>query len=414
MDADAEAVVRAKFEALAGVLNEVQTRLWAAAEARSYGHGGVVLVARATGLARGTIATGLRDLDDPAHRTQLAAGRVRRPGGGRKTLTTTQPGLAAALEDLVAPATRGDPESPLRWTSKSTTKLAAELRAAGFDVSASTVGTLLKAEDYSLQAPRKTLEGGDHPDRDAQFHHIADVTRQMQAAGQPVVSVDCKKKELIGAFTNGGREWQPKGHPQGVNVYDFVSDARFKANPYGVYDVTRNEGWVSVGIDHDTAEFAVQTLRQWWRRMGRARYADATELYITADGGGSNGARNRLWKQELQRFADATGLTIRVSHLPPGTSKWNKIEHRLFSQITLNWRGRPLTTLETIVSLIANTTTQTGLRVRAALDTRTYPTGRKVTTAQMKALALAKDDFHGEWNYTFTPRTKPRIQDRNA
>jgi hypothetical protein len=406
VETDPETLVRTKFELLSPTMNEVQTRLWAAAEARAFGHGGQACVARATGLSLATIAAGLRDLADSEHRAQVAAGRVRRAGGGRKALTETQPELAAALERLVAPATRGDPMSPLRWTSKSTAKLATELCAEGFQISADTVGALLKAQDYSLQAPRKTLEGGEHPDRDAQFQQIAERTRAMQAAGQPVISVDCKKKELIGTFTNGGREWQPAGHPETVNVYDFISDALYKAIPYGVYDVTRNEGWVSVGIDHDTAEFAVSTIRQWWRAMGQPRYPDATALYITADGGGSNGARNRLWKHELQTFADATGLTIHVSHLPPGTSKWNKIEHRLFGQITLNWRGRPLTTLETVVSLIANTTTETGLKVRAAVDDKRYAVGRKITDAEFEALALFHEDFHGDWNYTITPRKK--------
>jgi hypothetical protein len=403
---DLEALVRTKFELLSPTMNEVQTRLWAAAEARALGHGGQACVARATGLSLMTIATGLRDLVDPEHRTHIVAGHVRRAGAGRKALTETQPELAAALESLVAPATRGDPMSPLRWTSKSTTKLAAELRTQGFQISADTVGALLKAQGYSLQALRKTLEGGDRPDRDAQFQQIAECTRVMQATGQPVISVDCKKKELVGTFTNSGREWQPAGHPESVNVYDFVSDALYKAIPYGVYDVTRNEGWVSVGIDHDTAEFAVSTIRQWWRTMGQSRYLDATALYITADGGGSNGARNRLWKHELQAFADATGLTIHVSHLPPGTSKWNKIEHRLFSQITLNWRGRPLTTLETVVSLIANTTTDTGLKVRAAVDDKRYAVGRKITDAEFETLALCRKDFHGDWNYTIIPRKR--------
>jgi len=294
--------------------------------------------------------------------------------------------------------------SPLLWSSKSTEKLAAELCMKGFTIDADTVGTILKAQGYSLQALHKTLEGGSHPDRDAQFQHIAAEVSLFQAAGQPVISVDCKKKELVGNFKNAGREWQPKGHPDTVNVYDFASDALFKAIPYGVYDVTRNEGWVCVGIDHETAEFAVATIRQWWRQMGRARYRGATELYITADGGGSNGARNRLWKRELQALADTTGLTIHVSHLPPGTSKWNKIEHRLFSQITLNWRGKPLTTLEAVVGLIGSTTTQTGLTVRAVADQRSYPTGRKVTKAEMEALAITRSDFHGDWNYLFAPR----------
>lgn len=403
---DLEAVIRSKFEALAPVLNEATKRLWAAAEAQALGRGGVTAVARATGLARNTVTAGLRELEDPARRTALAQGRVRRVGAGPKPLTATHPELAEALERLVAPATRGDPMSPLRWSSKSTGKLAAELNAEGFPVSADTVGRMLVAAGYSLQATRKTLEGGDHPDRDAQFQHIAAQTRAFQADEQPVISVDCKKKELVGEFKNGGREWQPAGHPEAVNVYDFIDDALFKVNPYGIYDVTRNEGWVSVGIDHDTAEFAVSTIRQWWRRMGQARYKAAERLYITADGGGSNGSRNRLWKYELQRLADDTGLEIHVSHLPPGTSKWNKIEHRLFSQITLNWRGRPLSTLEAVVGLIANTTTKTGLKVKAAADQRVYRTGIKVSDDAIKAVNLAKGNFLGDWNYVIAPRAK--------
>lgn len=406
MESDAEAVIRVKYESLAPAMNEAETRLWAAAEARALGHGGVTAVSRATGLSRRTIHTGLRELDDPTHRARLASGRVRRPGGGRKPLTTTQPELGPALDRLVAPATRGDPMSPLRWTSKSTEKLAAELNAQGFKVGADTVGTLLKAQGYSLQSTRKTREGGDHPDRDAQFQHIASEVARMQAGGQPVISVDCKKKELIGAFKNAGREWQPVATPEAVNVYDFPDMADGKAIPYGVYDVTRNEGWVSVGIDHDTAEFAVSTIRQWWRRMGQSHYQDATSLYVTADGGGSNGARNRLWKSELQRLADDTGMTIHVSHLPPGTSKWNKIEHRLFGQITTNWRGKPLVTLEAVVALIANTTTKTGLKVRAAADQKSYPTGKRITDDEMEALAITRGDFHGDWNYVITPRVK--------
>lgn len=405
-----EVRVRVKFSSLASAMNEAMTRLWAAAEARSLGHGGIACVARATGLNRDTIAAGVRELDDPEHQARLAAGRVRRPGAGRKAITETLPGVTEALEALVDPATRGDPMSPLRWSSKSTEKLALELTEQGFPITADTVGTMLKAQDYSLQAPRKTLEGGDHPDRDEQFQHIAARTNAFQAAGQPVISVDCKKKELVGEFKNGGQEWQPKGQPEAVNVYDFASDALFKAIPYGVYDVTRNEGWVSVGIDHDTAEFAVGTMRQWWRRMGQRRYPEATQLYVTADGGGSNGSRNRLWKRELQELADDTGLTIEVSHLPPGTSKWNKIEHRLFGQITMNWRGKPLVTLETVVSLIAATTTTTGLKVKAAADQKTYRTGIKVTDEEMAALNLVRNDLHGNWNYTIKPRVKSTAQ----
>ncbi len=406
MIAEDDTLIAGKFRVLADTLSEAQTRLWAAVEARSLGRGGVSAVARATGLSRTTITAGMRELDDPAHHARLATGRVRRAGAGRKPITQTQPQLAEALERLVAPATRGDPMSSLRWSSKSTTKLAAELKSQGFTVDASTVADLLKAQGYSLQSTRKTLEGGDHPDRDAQFQHIAAQVAAFQKADQPVVSVDCKKKELVGEFKNAGHEWQPKGHPEAVNVYDFIDDALFKAIPYGVYDVTRNEGWVSVGIDHDTAEFAVATIRQWWRRMGRTRYRHATALYVTADGGGSNGARNRLWKQELQRLADDTGLTIHISHLPPGTSKWNKIEHRLFGQITLNWRGKPLRSLEAVVGLIAATSTRTGLKVRAAADQKRYKTGRKISDAEMKALALIKDDFHGDWNYILKPRAK--------
>ncbi|MBP6833889.1 MAG: ISAzo13 family transposase [Deltaproteobacteria bacterium] len=402
----AEELIQEKYGSLAPAFNEAALRLWAATEARALGHGGIATVARATGLSRNTVMAGLRELDDPTHRDRLASGRVRRPGAGRKPLTTLQPDLGGALDRLVSPATRGDPMSPLRWTSKSPEKLAVELKAEGFKVGADTVASLLKAQGYSLQGTRKTKEGGDHPDRDAQFRHIATEVTRMQAAEQPVISVDCKKKELIGEFKNAGREWQPVGQPEAVNVYDFPDMADGKAIPYGVYDVTRNEGWVSVGIDHDTAEFAVGTIRQWWRRMGKPRYQGATSLLVTADGGGSNGTRNRLWKSELQRLADDTGLTIHVSHLPPGTSKWNKIEHRLFGQITTNWRGKPLVTLEAVVGLIANTTTKTGLKVRAAADQKSYPTGRKVTDEEMAALALTRSDFHGEWNYSITPRVK--------
>ena len=406
METDPEALVRGRFELLSPTMTEATTRLWAAAEARALGRGGVALVTRATGVSRNRILSGLRELEDPDLRAHLEAGRVRRPGGGRKPLTETQPALPEALDRLVSPVTRGDPMSPLRWSSKSTEKLAAALRAEGFRVSADTVGEMLTAQGYSLQATRKTLEGGDHPDRDAQFQHIASEVTRMQADGHPVISVDCKKKELIGPFKNAGREWQLAGKPEAVNVYDFPDMADGKAIPYGVYDVTRNEGWVSVGIDHDTAEFAVSTIRQWWRRMGRPQYKGATALYVTADGGGSNGARNRLWKSELQRLADDTGLTIHVSHLPPGTSKWNKIEHRLFGQITTNWRGKPLVTLEAVVALIANTTTKTGLKVRAAADQKRYPTGKKITDTEMGALALTRSDFHGEWNYSFTSRKR--------
>ena len=401
-----EEALRTRFEALTPTMTEAELRRWAAAEARSLGGGGITLVSEITGLSRPRITRGIAELDDPEHTALVAAGGVRRPGAGRPRATTAQPKLAEALDKLVSPATRGDPETPLRWTSKSTEHLAAALRTQGFSVSADTVGALLKAQNYSLQAPRKTLEGGDHADRDAQFQFIASRTVTFQTAGQPVISVDCKKKELVGEFKNGGREWQPKGQPVPVNVYDFIDDALFKVNPYGIYDVARNEAWVSVGINHDTAEFAVSSIRQWWRRMGQRRYPEATRLYVTADGGGSNGSRNRLWKRELQRLADDTGLEIEVSHLPPGTSKWNKIEHRLFSQITLNWRGKPLSTLETVVSLIGATKTSTGLKVKAAADQKTYPTGIKVSDEEIEALNLARNEFHGEWNYVIKPRKK--------
>jgi hypothetical protein len=405
VNAEQEEILRTKYQALRPVLNEATARLWSAVEASALGRGGIALVARATGLARNTIVAGLRDLNDSERVEAVARGEVRRAGGGAKALTEQQPGLVEALDGLVSPATRGDPMSPLRWTSKSTEHLAAALREQGFRVSADTVGRLLAAQGYSLQAPRKTIEGGDHPDRDAQFQHIAAKTRDFQDQGQPVISVDCKKKELVGEFKNGGREWQPKGHPTPVNVYDFVSDALFKAIPYGVYDVTRNEGWVSVGVTHDTAEFAANTIRLWWRTMGQRPYKDATKLYITADGGGSNSSRSRLWKQELQHLANVTGLEIHVSHLPPGTSKWNKIEHRLFSQITMNWRGRPLATLETVVSLIGSTTTATGLRVKAIADPKEYQTGRRVSNAAFKRLGVEKEEFHGDWNYVIRPTT---------
>ena len=406
MTDDIEIQVQAKFALLSPTMRESDARLWAAAEARVLGHGGISLVSRATGMSRNTVLAGLRDLDDPARVAHLAAGRIRRPGAGPKPRTETYPEMLAALDRLVSPVTRGDPMSELRWSSKSMAKLAHELNEQGFPVGPDTVGTLLKAQGYSLQGTHKTMEGGDHPDRDQQFQHIATETQRMQADEQPVISVDCKKKELVGDFKNAGREWQPEGHPEAVNVYDFVDDALFKAIPYGVYDVTRNEGWVSVGVDHDTAEFAVHTIRQWWQRMGKKRYEDATELYIVADGGGSNGSRNRLWKHEVQRLADDTGLTIHVSHLPPGTSKWNKIEHRMFGQITLNWRGKPLTTLEVVVGLIGHTTTLTGLTIRAVADQKLYPTGIKVTDQQVKRLAITRDEFHGEWNYSFEPRRK--------
>ena len=393
-----------KYTSLAPVLGERARRLWAATEARAIGRGGISRVAEATGLSRITIRAGLNELRATPGGDGDLVGRVRRPGGGRKPLTEHDPELLGALEALVDPVTRGDPMSPLRWTCKSADKLAAELTASGHPASERTVSRLLHVLGYSLQSNRKTIEGKDHPDRDAQFRHINRRVKAFQRRGQPVVSVDTKKKELIGRFRNGGREWRPKRHPEEVKVHDFVEKGLGKAIPYGVYDPTDNTGWVSVGIDHDTAEFAVETLRRWWRRMGSRVYPGATELLITADGGGSNGTRCRLWKLELQGLADEIGLRISVCHFPPGTSKWNKIEHRMFCHITENWRGRPLVSREVVVNLIGHTTTKQGLSIRSELDTNSYPPGRKVTAEQMESLCIRRGKFHGEWNYTILPR----------
>ncbi len=399
------AQLKEKYERLQPLLNERQRRLWAAAEALTWGQGGITRLAEATGLSRMTIRAGIRELrQHEQHPEQmLEPERVRRRGGGRRPLTATDPTLVRDLERLVDPVTRGDPRSPLRWTCKSTAKLAAALQSQGHRVGARKVAQLLHALDYHLQAPRKTREGRRHPDRDAQFQYIASQTEAFQRRGQPVVSVDAKKKELVGDFQPKGREWRPAYQPEEVRVHDFADKTLGKAIPYGVYDVTQDAGWVSVGIDHDTAEFAVAALRQWWQQLGQPRYPRAKELLVVADGGGSNGSRNRLWKWALQRFADATGLRVTVCHFPPGTSKWNKIEHRLFCYISPNWRGRPLTSLQVIVSLIGTTTTQTGLTVRAALDTNAYPIGVKVTKEQYASINLQRADFHGDWNYTITP-----------
>ncbi len=401
--------LRESFLRIRPFLDERGCRAWAANESFQLGRGGLKLVAEATGLARSTIIDGRRELRGEAAPAlapppPAPAGRVRRPGAGRKRRTEQDGELLGALEALVDPLARGDPECPLRWTTKSTYKLAATLRAQGHPVSPSTVGRLLKERQYSLQGTQKVREGTAHPDRDAQFEYINTQAQAFQAAGQPVVSVDTKKKELVGDFANKGREWQAVGCPEPVRVHDFVERTLGKAIPYGVYDLAANEGWVSVGTDHDTAEFAVATLRCWWEQMGRARYPRATALLITADGGGSNGSRVRLWKVALQAWADHAGLTIHVCHFPPGTSKWNKIEHRMFSQITKNWRGRPLESLEVIVELIANTRTETGLTIRAALDEGRYETGKVVTDAELAAVSLEPECFHGEWNYTIHPR----------
>lgn len=402
------AVLSDKFAAVRATLTERGLRLWAAAEARSLGHGGIKMLARITGLGRETIARGIRELSSAAigdAGPALAPHASRRKGGGRKKLTVKDPALLADLNHLVDPATRGHPESPLLWTSKSTAKLAAELRAMGHQISERSVATLLKELGYSLQAMRKTKEGGNHVERDAQFGHIAAMVREFQSRGQPVVSVDAKKKELVGTFANKGREWQPKGRPEEANVYDFIDKELGKVTPYGVYDLSHNIGWVSVGIDHDTAEFAVETLRRWWREMGEALYPEATRLLVTADGGGSNGSRVRLWKVALQELARETGLEISVCHFPPGTSKWNKIEHRMFSFISLNWRGRALATRQIIVNLIGETTTKAGLKIQAALDEGRYPTGRKVADKEMAALNLRRETFQPNWNYSLAPKS---------
>ena len=386
-------------------MDERMRRQWAASEASALGWGGVTAVSLATGLARETIVAGCRELEHRrAHPAEAVAMRIRRPGGGRKPLTETDPGLQQALDALVDPATRGHPESPLRWTCKSTSKLAEELQHQGHAVSDRTVAHLLKPAGYSLQADRKTREGASHPDRNAQFEYINRRVIACQKRDQPVVSVDTKKKELVGEFKNGGEEWQPKGEPVEVNVHDFPDKELGKAIPYGVYDLASNEGWVSVGIDHDTAQFAVTSIGRWWQEMGSRRFPRASELMIPANGGGSNGSRNRLWKWALQGLTNDLGLALRVCHFPPGTSKWNKIEHRLFCLITKNWRGRPLTGDEVIVNLIASTTTRTGLTVRAALDTNEYETGIKISDEQLATVNLTPAKFHKDWNYTIRPK----------
>jgi transposase len=402
---DKEAIItqiRKRYTLAAGTLDERGRRTLAASEALAVGWGGISLVARATGLSRATIGLGVKELRGTV--PGAAPGRVRRAGGGRKRIVAKDPTVLTDLERLVEPTARGDPQSPLRWTCKGVRTLAAALGQVGHRVSHQWVAAALEELGYSLQANRKTREGGDHPDRDAQFAHINSTAEAFLAAGEPVISVDAKKKELVGDFKNGGREWRPKGEPEAVRVYDFKIPELGRVTPYGVYDLAANAGWVSVGIDHDTAAFAVATIRRWWEHSGRTRYPAATRLLITADGGGSNGARTRLWKRELQRLADDTGLALTVGHFPPGTSKWNKIEHRLFSYITQNWRGQPLVSYAVILSLIAGATTRTGLSVQSELDTGSYPAGLKVSDAEMAALRLERDLFHGEWNYTILPR----------
>ena len=395
-----EATIVAKYAAVTPVLDERSRRVWAATESLAIGYGDDALVSAATGLARRTIQMGRQELACGGPSTD----RVRRAGAGRPNLEHTQPGLRDALEALVDPLTRGDPTSPLRWTCKSRAKLAAALTAQGWQVSSTTVGRLLNRLGYRLQSPRKRHEGTTHPDRNAQFEYLNATADCFLEHHQPVISVDTKQKELVGNFKNGGREWQPTGSPEEVRVHDFPADSCGKAIPYGVYDMARNEAWVSVGQDHDTPAFAVASIRHWWESLGQRAYPQATDLFITADAGGSNGYRCRAWKMELQQFADETRLAIHVSHLPPGTSKWNKIEHRLFCHITENWRGTPLRTFETIVDRIGNTRTTTGLHVHARLDPGQYPTGAKVRKSQMDELALIPDSFHGEWNYSLLPR----------
>jgi transposase len=400
-----EATIKERYARVAGTLDERGRRAVAASEALALGWGGIAAVARATGLSRDSIRLGIQELRGTV--PSAAPGRIRRPGGGRKKTVDTDPSVLTDLERLVEPVTRGDPESPLRWTCKSVRKLAAALRERGHRVSHQWVAQALQDLGYSLQANRKTREGEGHPDRDAQFAHINATAEAFLGAGEPVISVDTKKKELVGDFKNGGREWQPHGQPEEVRVHDFPLPELGRVSPYGVYDLARDEGWVNVGIDHDTAAFAVESIRRWWRQTGRERYERARRFLITADGGGSNGSRSRLWKRELQGLADETGLAITVCHFPPGTSKWNKIEHRLFAFISQNWRGRPLVSYAVILSLIAATTTTSGLTVTSYLDTNRYPTGIKVSDEEMAALRIEQDAFHGEWNYTILPRTTP-------
>jgi hypothetical protein len=399
-NAELETIIAVKYCAVVDAFDERGRRLWAAAESNAIGYGGDALVSDATGLSRITIRAG---------REQIQSGRalghrLRAEGGGRASIEQSQAGLIAALERLVDPLTRGDPTSPLRWTCKSRAKLTAALNKDGWRVSSTTVGRRLNELGYRMQSVRKTREGMTHPDRNAQFEHINATADEFLQCAQPVISVDTKKKELVGDFKNNGREWQPQNTPEKSLVHDFPQDATGKAIPYGVYDMGHNEAWVNVGRDHDTPAFAVASIRRWWSAMGKVRYPDAQALYITADAGGSNGYRSRVWKHALQKFADDINLQVRVSHFPPGTSKWNKIEHRLFCHITGNWRGKPLRTFETIVDLIGNTRTAAGLRVKAKLDKRKYPTGVVTTNAEMDALSLHRHDFHGEWNYELHPR----------
>ena len=406
MDVQTVARIRKKYKSLSPEMGERSRRQWAACEARDLGYGGISLVSVATGVSRPTISVGLRELDLPKRQREVEAesARIRRIGGGRHRLTVADPDLTAALEALVEPLTRGDPESPLRWTCKSTRRLAEELNRNDHSVSASTVGSLLHEAGYSLQANCKTREGRSHPDRNAQFEFINASVKRFLKREQPAISVDTKKKELVGDFKNNGDEWHPKGSPEKVRTHDFMDKTLGKVIPYGVYDILNNQGWVNIGIDHDTAKFATNSIRQWWQQMGSKRFPNASELLVTADGGGSNSSRSRYWKICLQELADELEMRLVVRHFPPGTSKWNKIEHRMFSFITQNWRGKPLVSHQAIVNLIASTTTKAGLVVKAAIDQANYPTKTKVTDSELAAINLKRDKFHGEWNYVIAPR----------
>lgn len=398
-------IIKKRFELIAPILNEKQTRLYVAAEALALGRGGITKVYRATGVSRPTITLGCAELKN-ARTNEISSGRlqrVRKTGGGRKRTIDMDKTLRTDLESLIEPVTRGDPESPLRWTSKSVRKLSDELNSLGHKTSHRMVAELLHQMDYSLQANRKTLEGSSHPDRNAQFEHIHQRVIEFQSMGQPVISVDTKKKELVGEFKNNGRELRPKGEPEKVRVHDFIIPSLGKVAPYGVYDLMQNAGWISIGTDHDTSAFAVESIHRWWATMGCEAHPNASHLLITADSGGSNGARVRLWKTELQKLANKTGLTVSVSHLPPGTSKWNKIEHRMFSYISQNWRGKPLVSHEVIINLIASTTTRNGLTIKCGLDTNQYPKGIKISNKELEKVNITRDNFHGEWNYTIHP-----------
>jgi hypothetical protein len=400
-------MIKAKYDRLHLVLNERGLRIWCATEAHAIGYSGVTAVHQATKVSRITITNGLKELtlDIP-----LDANRIRKPGGGRKKLTDTKEGLLESLDKLIEPATRGDPENPLRWSSKSTIKLAEELTKEGYNISQKSVYNLLRDQNYSLKSNKKTKEGKeDHPDRDAQFQHINEKVKEFQKNKNPVLSVDTKKKENIGNFKNNGREWLPRGEWEEVNTHDFPDKALGKAAPYGIYDMTRNEGWVNVGISHDTAEFAVNSIRTWWNNMGKELYENCATIMVTADCGGSNSYKTKLWKFELQKFADEIGKSISVCHFPPGTSKWNKIEHRMFSCISQNWRGKPLISLQTIVELIGNTKTKTGLKIQTSIDKNHYETGRKISDEEFESINLERSEFHGNWNYTILPRSTPNL-----